>query len=179
MVLTVLGSAAMKALVSKGRKRRILTRPTFSPCFDHQVNGFFGNIGAGTHEDDDALGVGRTVVVEQAIGAAGLLGEAIHDGLHDAGNRIVEGRAGFARLEEDVGVLRGAAKNRAVGGESVLAEIDKELVIDHGAENVVGEGQNLGDFMRSAEAIEEMNERNARLERGDLRNQGEVVNFLD
>ena len=95
------------------------------------VDGFFSSFSAGAHEDDDALGIGCAVVVEQAIGAAGLRGEAIHDGLHDAGDRVVVRSAGFARLEEDVGVLRRAAKDGAIGAERVLAELDEVLVIEH------------------------------------------------
>ena len=40
------------------------------------------------------------------------------------------------------------------------------------------DGENLADFVRGAEAVEEMDERNAGLEGSDLRDQGEIVDFL-
>ena len=155
-----------------------MSRPTFSPWRSHGVDGFFGSFSAGAHDDDDALGIGRAVVVEEVIGAAGLDGKAVHDRLHDAGNGRMEGRAGFARLEEDVGILRGAADEGAIGRESVLAEGDEVLVVDHGADGFVADGQNLAHFVRGAEAIEEMDEGNAGFEGGDLRDERQVGNFL-
>ena len=142
------------------------------------IDGFFGGFGAGAHDDDDALGVGGAVVVEQVIGAAGLRGKAIHDRLHNARNRRMEGSAGFARLEEDVGILRGAANEGAVGAERVLPELDDVFVVDQRADGLVADGENLADFVRGAEAIEEMNERNARFEGGDLRDERHVGHFL-
>ena len=127
---------------------------------------------------DHALRIRRAVVVEQAIGAAGLHGKAVHHRLHNSRNRRVERRAGFARLEEHVGILRRAANERAIGRERVLAERDQVLVVDHGADGLVADGQNLAHLVRGAEAVEEMNERNARFERGDLRHQRQVGNFL-
>ena len=44
-----------------------------------------GRLGAGAHDDDDALGVGRADVIEQVVLAAGELGELVHRLLHDAG----------------------------------------------------------------------------------------------
>ena len=86
--------------------------------------------------------------------------------------------AGFASLEEDIGVLGRAAKNGAVGAECALAEGDEVLIVHHRADGFVGEGSDLGDFMRGAETVKEMQERNARFQRGDLRDQRQVVHFL-
>ena len=109
MALTVAGSAAEEGAGVKGPIEADLEQADLFALLDHQVDGFFGNFGAGTHKNDDALGVGCAVVIEETIGAAGLRGEAVHDRLHDAGNGLVVWSAGFARLEEDVGILRGAA----------------------------------------------------------------------
>ena len=64
---------------------------------------------------DHPLGLGVADVVEQAVAPAGALGEAVHRRLHDARAGVVEGVGGLAGLEEDVGVLGGAAQHRAVG----------------------------------------------------------------
>ena len=84
-------------------------------------DGLLGHFGAGAHHDDDALGIGRADVIEQVVLAAGELGELVHRVLHDGGGGQVVGVAGFARLEVDVGILRGAADDRTVGGEGAGA----------------------------------------------------------
>ena len=48
-----------------------------------------------------------------------------------SGHGVVERAAGFARLEEHVGILRRAANDRPVRAERVLPELDDVLVIDH------------------------------------------------
>ena len=52
------------------------------------------------------------------------------------------------------------------------------LFVDHRAQDLVRQHLDLGDFVRGAEAVEEMHERNARFERGRLRNQREIHRFL-
>jgi len=92
---------------------------------------------AGAHDDDDALGVGCAGVVEEVIGAAGELGEAVHRVLHDGGAGEVEGVTGFAGLEEDVGVLGGATKDGMVGAESAFAVSEDELLVEHAEDGFV------------------------------------------
>ena len=103
--------------------------PIFSPCSDEVFDGLFCGSCAGAHQDDDALGIGCADVVEQVVAAAGLLGEAVHHVLHDGGAGQVVRIAGFARLEEYVGILRRAAKDRTVGAECALAVCDNRLVV--------------------------------------------------
>ncbi len=142
------------------------------------VDGFFGGAGAGTHEDDDAVGIGRAVVVEEAIGAAGLAGEAVHDVLHDGRAGEVKGVAGFAGLEEDIGILGGAAQDGVIGGEGALAMGADGFLIEQGQDGLVRDRNNLIDFVRGAEAIKEVHERNARFESGQMGDGGEVGGFL-
>ena len=54
-----------------------------------------------------------------------------------------------------------------------------ELVVDHDAHLVFADELDLVHFMRRAEAIEEMNKRNPRLERSCMRYQGQVLCSLD
>ena len=100
----------MKCLTENGRYSRTFSRPTFSPrlvqMFDRLVRG----LGARTHHDDHALGIGRADVIEQVIGAADDLGKLVHRRLHLVGAGVVERIDGFARLEINVGILRGAAQ---------------------------------------------------------------------
>ena len=128
------------------------------------MQGFHGllrHFGAGAHHDDDALGVGRADVIEQVILAAGERRELVHRVLHDGGGGEVVRIAGFARLEVDVGILRGAADDRTVGRERAGAVRGDQFVVDHGAEIVGGELFDLGDLVRGAEAVEEVEEGDA------------------
>ena len=75
---TVAGSAATKCSTEKGRNRRTLSTPTFSPWATRWFDGLLGDIAAGAHEDDDALGIRGADVVEELVLASGDLGEAVH-----------------------------------------------------------------------------------------------------
>jgi len=162
----------------KGPEQANLDHADLFALLGHQIHGFFGNFSARTHQNDHALRIGRAVVVEQMIGTAGLRGKAVHHRLHNAWNRGMEWVAGLAGLEEHVGILRRAADDGAIGAQGVLPEIDNVLVVHHGADGFVADGQNLAHFVRSAEAVKEMNERNAGFKRGNLRHQSQIGNFL-
>ncbi len=53
-----------------------------------------------------------------------------------------------------------------------------QIVVDHRPDLVVGEQRQLVDLVRGAKAVEEMDERDARLEGRGLSDQGEIVRFL-
>ena len=57
------------------------------------------------HGNDDAVGVGRAVVVEQLVVGAELGVDLVHVLLDHGGQRVVVAVAGLAVLEEDVAVL--------------------------------------------------------------------------
>ena len=117
-------------------------------------------------------------VVEEVVLAAGHLGEVVHGRLHVPGRVDVEGVAGLAGLEEGVGVLGGAADHRRVGRERPAADVGDQVVGDHLLQIVVVEQLDLGHLVRGAEAVEEVDEGHAALERGALRDEREVVGLL-
>ena len=163
-----------------GRNSRTFSRPTFSPCCNRAFDGFLRGFGAGAHHHDDALGIGGADIVEQVILRPVTLGEPVHRVLHDGRARAVEGIAGFARLEEDVGILGRAAKHRAVGRQRALAMLrgpDSSSIMARRSSS--SELLDLGHFVRGAEAVEEVQERNARFERGGLGDQRPSPYFLD
>jgi hypothetical protein len=144
----------------------------------HCIHGFLCGFRAGTHEHDHAFGVWRSIVVEKVIGAAGPRGKTIHHRLHYARHLHVERAACLPGLEKHVGILRRPADEWAIRREGVLAEGDQVLVVHHRANRLVGDGKNLAHFMRCAEAVEEMDERNARFQGGDLCDERQVGNLL-
>ncbi len=142
------------------------------------ADGFFNRARARSHDDDHALGVGGANVVEQMVRAAGEVRELVHHVLHDGRAGEIERIAGFAGLEEDVGILRGAAQDRMVRREGALAVSADKLLVEQGADGLVGDCEGLVDLVRCAEAVEEMHERNARFERRDVRDERHVAGLL-
>ena len=53
------------------------------------------------------------------------------------------------------------------------------LLIDHRADHVVGDNLDLGDFVGCSKTIEEMKKWNSRFESRSMRDQREVLRFLD
>ena len=83
------------------------------------VNGLFHGTRNAAHCNNDAVGVGCAVVVEQVIVSAcqsAYLFEIIFNNLR---KRVVVRVAGLAHLEEDVGVLHRSAHKRVLRIERV------------------------------------------------------------
>ena len=126
---------------------------------DQVTHGRFGGLAAGSHDDDHALSVRCTDVVEEVIRAAGQFSKLVHILLDDGGNGRVIGVDGLARLEEHVRVLGRAAQDWMVGRQRPSAVGAHQFVIDHRSEVVIAQLFDLVDFMGGAETIEEMQER--------------------
>jgi hypothetical protein len=152
--------------------------PIFSPCLFSSVHGFFGSLGARAHQHDHALRIRRAVVIEQVIGAAGLRGKAIHHRLHNPGTAAWNGVQASRAWKNTSGFCAVPRMIGRSGLSAFLPELNDVLVVHQRADGLVADGQNLAHFVRGAEAVKEMNERNARFERGDLRHQRQVGNFL-
>ena len=91
--------------------------PIFCPCATRWFDSLFGHIAAGAHENDDAIGIGSADVFVELVLASDDPGEAVHRILQDGGHGEVVGIDGLARLEVDIGILRGAAQNWTVRRE--------------------------------------------------------------
>ena len=114
-------STARDFTVAAARRETARCRRAEQADFEHAnlfpwaadgFDGFVRHFRARAHEDDHALGVGRALIIEQVIVAAGQKGELVHGVLHDGGRGEVERIAGFARLEVDVRVLGACRESR-------------------------------------------------------------------
>ena len=125
------------------------------------------------------LGLGRAVIVKKAVGAAGGGLDLGHDLFHDAGHGFVVFVGGFAALEVDVRVLGRAAHVGVLGIHGPGAKLRHLLHVHHLGD--IGEFERL-DFLhlvRGAEAVEEVQEGQARLNGGQVGDKRHVVRFLD
>ena len=129
------------------------------------VNGFFNGFGAGTHNNDNLFGISRADVINNMILAAADFSELVHFFLNDAFNFFVEGVGSFAALEEDVRVLSCTADDRRFRTQSMFSVERVVNAFEHGAQIVVGKQFDFFDFMRGAETVKEMHERNTAAQR--------------
>src|SRR5471032_2428967 len=95
--------------------------------------------------------IGRAVVVEQAVLAAGQRGEAVHLPLHDGGQALVVGIDALARLKERIRIVGRAADEGRFRAERAGTVSAHQSVIDHGADMGVGHKVDGVDFVRGAE----------------------------
>ena len=131
------------------------------------------------HADGDALRRRRAVVLEQLVGAARQPLHVAQRLLHDRRRRLVVLVGGDRVLEEDVRPLAGAADARVVRVEREPVQVVAHLVVrEHLAHVVVRYHADLRHLGRRAVAVEEVEERDARLERRDVRREAEVHHLL-
>ena len=86
----------------------------FALCIE-MVDGFVSDFGARAHHHDHAIGIRRTHVVKQMIGAAHHLRELVHYGLDGLRASLVVRVCPFAHLEKHIGILRGTAQHGMIG----------------------------------------------------------------
>ncbi len=106
----------------------------FLALFEEVIHRFMRRLATGTHQHDHALGVRRSDVVEQLVGAAHHLRKLIHGVLHDLRAGGVKIVARLATLEERVGILRRAAQHRPVRRHRPGAQSGNHLVVNQRAQ---------------------------------------------
>ena len=143
------------------------------------VDDFLGHVADGAHRNDDAVGIGSAVVVEELVVGAELGIDLRHVLLNDLGQGVVVLVGSLAVLEEDIAVLVGAAHRRMLGVESALAERLDGIPVEHVGQIIVIPDGDLLDLVRGAEAVEEVDERDAALDGGQVRHRGEVHDLLN
>ncbi len=177
----------LHGLRERREERRNVERPEephlqdadFLALGDEMLDGLVGRFGARAHEDDDARRLGMADVVEEVVRAPRELREAVHLRLHVPRAREVVDVSRLARLEERVGVLRAAAEDRAVRGEAAAPVLGDRLLVEHRQEILVRQLFDLRDLVRGAEPVEEVEKGDPRLQARGLRDDREVVRFLD
>jgi len=142
------------------------------------VDGLADGLGTRPHDHDHPVGLRVAVVVDQVVAPAGAGREGVHRLADHARDRGVERVDGFPGLEVGVGVLGGAADVGVLGGERPPAVGPYEVVGDQSAQVVVGEHLHHVDLVAGAETVEEVHERDAGPQGGDLGDRGQVVRLL-
>ena len=142
------------------------------------VDGLLDGLAGGTHRDDDPLRIPGAVIIEQLVVGADLLVDLVHILFHNTRDRLIIGVGGLAGLEEDVGVLGGAALDRMLRVQRVPAEAVHGVPIQHLSEILVVPHLDFLDLMGGAEAVEEMQERHPALDGGQMGDGAEIHDLL-
>ena len=142
------------------------------------IDRLLDRLGHRTHRDDDILGIGIAIVNERLVLAAGNFADLDHRLGGHVGNRIVETVGGLTRLEIDVGILGGTARNGVLGIQRTLAELGECLLVEQSFECLVVDQLDLLDLVRRTETVEEMHERHAGFDRQDMGQSGQVHHLL-
>ena len=111
--------------------------------------------------------------------AAGYLANLVHVILNNCGDCVIILVRGFAALEVDIRVLRRARLMRMLRIERAVAETLYGLEIAQLRHILVIDSFDLLYLVRGAEAVEEMQERNAALYRAEVRDERKVHYFLN
>ena len=149
----------------------------FAPCAQ-VVYGLLDSLADGPHCDDDMLRVRRTIVGEGVVAAPRELLDLLHVALDGVGDIRVEGLRGLLGLEEDVRVLRRPLLEGVLGPHGPRAEHVDGIIVHQPGEVVVVERVDLLDLVGGAEAVEEVQEGDARPEAREVRDGGHVHSLL-
>ena len=139
----------------------------------------FGRIGARTHDDNNLFGVFCTDVIDQVILTTRDFGVFVHRFLNDRAAFFIIRVGGFANLEEHVGILRRSAQDGVIRRQSVFAVEVHRQTVDEFAQLIVGNDFDFVDFVRRAETVKEVHERNTGFHRGVLSNRRHILRFLN
>ncbi len=145
----------------------------------HVVDGLAGGLGCRTHEDDDAVGIGSAIVCEGLVLATGDFADLGHVVLDDGGNRIVVAVAALTMSEESLRVLGHTLCLRMLRRECALAELLDSLPVNERTEILHVHHLDLVVLVACAEAVEEVDERDAGLDGSEVRYGSEVHDLLD
>jgi len=142
------------------------------------IHGFFNRFRAAAHDDYHAVRVGSAVVVDEVVLSARERADLIHLRLYDRGDGVVVFIGSFSVLEVDIGVLRGALLMGMLRIESAGAELVHLFEVDKLFYLVILDRVDLAHLVRSAEAVEEAQERHARFESGEVRDKRQIHDLL-
>ena len=174
-----LGHGRHQVLAGEGAEQVHLQEAHLLALGVQMVDDLLGTAAHGAHGDDDALGVGCAVVVEQVVLPTGQLADLRHVALHDVGQLGIGGVVGLAQLEVDVGVIYQRTHTGILRIQGVGAEGGQRVAIHQLGVLVVAQHVDLLDLVAGTEAIEEVQERDTRLDGTQMRHSRQICRLLD
>ena len=142
------------------------------------VDGFTNGFGNRTHGNDNIFGIGGTIIGKRVIFAAGDFGNLLHVCFNHIRNGIVKRIGCLFRLKEDIRVLCSTTSDRMLRIKRTVAECLKRFHVEQRSKIVLLDGFDLLNFVRSAETVEEVHERDTAFDGGKVRYTAKVHRFL-
>ena len=124
------------------------------------------------------LSVLCTVVVEGLVVSADFSVDFVHIFNYNLGNSVVVLVTSFSCLEEDIVVLSSTSCYGVFGVERTAAELFNSVPVEHISKVCIIPLFNLLNFVRSSEAVKEVEERNSALDSCKVSNCCKVHTFL-
>ena len=143
------------------------------------VDDLFGALAYGSHGDDDPVRIRGSVVVERMILASRELFDLGHILFDDVGDDGVEAICCFLGLEENIRILRGPLLIGVLRIHRLGLEAGDRVEIDEFCKILEVKNLNFLDLMRRPESVEEVQEGDACLNRGKVRDGRKIHRFLD
>ncbi len=142
-------------------------------------DGLHDDLAAGSHTDDDVLGVLGSKVLEESVALTEGGGELLEDLVDDVGDLLVEVVGGFDGLEVDIGGLGGTSEGGVVGVEGALSVLGDGVPGDELLHGLLGNHADVDGLVGGTEAIEEVAEGDLGAQGGDVGDEGHIVGLLD
>ena len=142
------------------------------------VYALLDGLGNRAHGDDDVFGVGSTVVRKRLVCTTRNLRYFGHGFGNHIGYGIVEPVGGLARLEIDVGILGGTASYGVLGIQCTCTECLEGITVEQRRECGLVDKLDLLYLVRRTESVEEVQERDTRLDGNEVCHTREVHNLL-
>ena len=142
------------------------------------INDFLCCFTGAAHHDDGAVCVFGTVVVEDVVVTACDFVDALHVFFNHCRDVVVCAVVGFFRLIVDIGALNGGAHQRVFRVHCDFMEVTQRILVHEFRNLVEIDNFDLLDFVGCTETVKEMHERNAGLDRCQMRNRAEVHRLL-
>ena len=138
-----------------------------------------GRLGRRAHHDNHLLGLWMTDVLHRLVVSARHRADAVHGRLYDIGASLVVLVSSDRVLEENVGALARAANGRRRRVEREVAQVLlQRFLVDEVFDDGVRDHVDLLHLGRRAIAVEEVHERDARLDGREVRDEREVHHLL-
>ncbi len=173
-----LGHGGHQVLAGEGTEQVYLQEAHLLALGVQVIDDLLGAAAHGTHSHDDALGIRCAVVVEQMVLTAGELADLGHVVLHNVRQFGISRVVGLAQLEVDIRVIHQRTHPGVLRVQGVGAEGGQRVVIHQLGVLVVGQHVDLLDLVAGAEAVEEMQERDAGLDGTQMCHSGQVSGLL-
>ena len=142
------------------------------------IDRLFNDITDRAHGDNDPVSVFGAVIIEQVIFATSQFADLAHIVFDNPGNRFVIRVGYLALLEVNIRVLRSAAYHRMIRVQRPAAEGIEGILIDQFRQVIIIHHFDFLRFMRSAESVKEVQERDASFDRSQMGYRSQIHDLL-